>query len=67
MFSAFMKRHQHLITDTRIAGSLILRSFLAAHKAIIQGATEETLWHLGTTTMLAGVLLQLERPVDGKG
>ena len=90
MFSAFMKRHQHLITDTRVAALLILRAYLAAHKAIIQvnlfrscffykrlknlafekkkkGATEETLWHLGTTTMLAGVLLQLEKPVDGKG
>ncbi len=66
MFLAFMKKQQHLIRSTDEAAFMILRAFLAAHKAIIEGRNEETLFMAGTTTMLAGIILELEQPQQGK-
>ncbi len=61
-----MRRHQDLIHSTRDAAELILRAYQAAHNLIVQGRNEETLFMAGTTTMLAGVVLELETPESGK-
>lgn len=66
MFLAYFRRQQHTIRDTHDVGLTILRAFSVAHKAIINGRTEENLFIAGTTTMLAGVLLELEKPEKGK-
>lgn len=56
--------HQHQITSTRHAGAFLLRAFRNAHKAICHGRTEETLYLAGTTTMMAGIVVELETPKD---
>lgn len=62
MFVAYMKRHQHHISKTDDAAVLILRAYAAAHKAIIEGFSEEMLFTAGTTTMMAGILMELAEP-----
>lgn len=68
MFISFMKAYQDAISNTNDAAALILRGFLAAHKAIIHGKKEEELFSkTGTTTMLSGVVLELLQPEKGFG
>lgn len=63
MFMAFMKAHQHdLISTTADAASLITRAFMASHRSIVYGKPVDQIFELGTTTMLAGVLLELAQP-----
>lgn len=64
MFLAYMKKNQHLITTTRDAASMILRAFMYGHKSIIHNRTEEDLFTAGTTTVLGGIVLELDEPYD---
>lgn len=41
---------------------MLLRAFWSAHKAIVYGVTEETLFTVGTTTMIGGIVMELEKP-----
>mmetsp|Transcript_14999 Transcript_14999/g.20981 ORF Transcript_14999/g.20981 Transcript_14999/m.20981 type:complete len:915 (+) Transcript_14999:136-2880(+) len=66
MYLQYMKRCQDLIQTTHDAANFILRAYFAGHQAIVQGRNEETLFLAGTTTMLAGIVLELETPQDGK-
>ena len=38
--------------DTRVAGRLMLRALMEAHKTIVEGLTRETIFMAGTTTIL---------------
>ena len=64
MFNRYMTRHHEYITTTIEAADYILRAFEAAHKSIIHNRDEETLFLAGTTTIIAGILLELQTPVD---
>lgn len=60
VFTEYMKKHQKEIQTTRNVGYIIMRAYLAAHNSIVEGRTEETLYQAGTTTMLGGMLLEIE-------
>lgn len=64
MFVSYIKRRQHTIRDTIDAANLVMRAFGASHKAIIEGTNEETILNCGTTTMVAGLILELEQEYD---
>jgi len=60
IFTEYLMKHQKDIVTARDVGYLVLRAYLAAHNSIIEGRTQETLFQAGTTTMLAGLVLELE-------
>eukprot|EP01119_Soliformovum_irregulare_P010580 TRINITY_DN2613_c0_g1_i1.p1 TRINITY_DN2613_c0_g1~~TRINITY_DN2613_c0_g1_i1.p1 ORF type:complete len:725 (+),score=162.52 TRINITY_DN2613_c0_g1_i1:188-2362(+) len=60
VFNEYMRKHQREIFTTREVGYIMLRAFMAAHNSIIEGRNEETLFQAGTSTMLAGMVLELE-------
>eukprot|EP01116_Phalansterium_solitarium_P000643 TRINITY_DN10485_c0_g1_i1.p1 TRINITY_DN10485_c0_g1~~TRINITY_DN10485_c0_g1_i1.p1 ORF type:complete len:913 (+),score=258.32 TRINITY_DN10485_c0_g1_i1:60-2798(+) len=62
----YIKRHQHEIRDAHDAALLLFRAFHLAHKSIVIDRTEEDMFVAGTTTMIAGVVLELEQPLNGK-
>ena len=66
MFVSYLKRHNDLIQSTQDAADFILRSYEAAHRSIVYGRNEENLFLAGTTTMCAGILLELVNPEQGK-
>ncbi|KAL6075938.1 TipA [Balamuthia mandrillaris] len=57
-FMEYMKQNQHSIFDIREAGRLVLRAFSKAHQKIVEGY--EDVWDAGTTTLAAGILLELD-------
>eukprot|EP01114_Cavostelium_apophysatum_P006009 TRINITY_DN171_c1_g2_i1.p1 TRINITY_DN171_c1_g2~~TRINITY_DN171_c1_g2_i1.p1 ORF type:complete len:915 (+),score=253.68 TRINITY_DN171_c1_g2_i1:218-2962(+) len=62
MFVAYMKSNQiEMINTTSDAASLILRAYYAAHKAILH-KLDESDDTFGSTTMLAGIILELAEP-----
>eukprot|EP01119_Soliformovum_irregulare_P001308 TRINITY_DN11037_c1_g1_i1.p1 TRINITY_DN11037_c1_g1~~TRINITY_DN11037_c1_g1_i1.p1 ORF type:complete len:642 (+),score=207.30 TRINITY_DN11037_c1_g1_i1:1974-3899(+) len=61
LFIDFMKRVRPDISNTRQAVKFMLRAYGAAHQAIVEGTTPETLFSVGTTTMLGGMVLPLSK------
>jgi hypothetical protein len=55
-----MKKHQKDIVTMQDVAYMILRAFRRAHNEIIEGRNEENLFQAGTTTMLAGMVVELE-------
>eukprot|EP01114_Cavostelium_apophysatum_P008242 TRINITY_DN2059_c0_g3_i1.p1 TRINITY_DN2059_c0_g3~~TRINITY_DN2059_c0_g3_i1.p1 ORF type:complete len:703 (+),score=132.40 TRINITY_DN2059_c0_g3_i1:1461-3569(+) len=63
----FMTSRQQQIRNTRHIAQLLLKAFLLAHYRILEGKTEETLFQTGTTTLLAGMMVELDPfEADGK-
>lgn len=60
-FSEYIRDHHHEVTSTHYAARLISRAFALAHHSIFTGA--EDFWELGTTTLLGGLIVELEEPV----
>jgi len=59
-FLRYMSNHQGDIRDIQHAGGLVLRAMAMAHAEIFKGVdTENSL--IGTTTLLGGILLELDR------
>lgn len=60
VFEEYMKKHQRDIKYTTDVINFMLRAYLTAHNTIIEGRTEETIFLAGTTTMLGGMILEIE-------
>ncbi|KYQ94484.1 protein phosphatase 2C-related protein [Tieghemostelium lacteum] len=52
------------ITNVKEAGRILFDAFENAHKNILDGKTDQDLWQLGTTTLLGGVLLEINKGQD---
>ncbi len=59
IFVQYLRRHHHSIRTTHEAAYLLMRGFEVAHKAIKEGFTADTMMFAGTTTMVAGMVVQL--------
>lgn len=57
-----MKDNQKNIRSARDAVRMMLRAYWKAQQTIVEGATAERLFDVGTTTMLGAVVMQLETP-----
>jgi len=65
VFVEYMKNFSNEINTTVFAVRLMLRAMSAGHSAILDGTTEELA--AGTTTVLGGMVLELQEPhKDGK-
>eukprot|EP01126_Amoeba_proteus_P040307 TRINITY_DN4293_c0_g1_i10.p1 TRINITY_DN4293_c0_g1~~TRINITY_DN4293_c0_g1_i10.p1 ORF type:complete len:1171 (-),score=213.78 TRINITY_DN4293_c0_g1_i10:70-3582(-) len=58
-FIEHVRKNQTALLSVRVAAKLFLQGFQAAHKAILDTSKDPSYWDLGTTTMLAGALLEL--------
>jgi len=57
-FVEYVKQHQNEIGTIQDAGKLFLYAFSRAHHKILEGH-EEKLWEVGQTTLLGGVLFEI--------
>ncbi len=57
-FMEYLTQHLNDIVDIRDAGHFLLRAFDKASREIVQG--KDDIWDAGTTTLLGGLLLELE-------
>lgn len=60
-FCEYMNILRREVTSSNITAKLLLRAFEIAHKSIIEGSTEDEIFEKGTTTLLGGVLLELDQ------
>ncbi|PRP83135.1 cyclophilin B [Planoprotostelium fungivorum] len=66
MFCEFISRHQDQIETVGDAAEFILQAFKVCHRAILHGITPE-MGTAGTTTILGGVLLQVDQTSNEDG
>ena len=59
-FVQYLRKHHTEIQDVQVAGALILRAFSIANHAIMREKTPG-IQKVGTTTLLGGILVQLEQ------
>lgn len=57
-----MNANHEVITDVKKAGELLLSAFANAHNSIMEGKV--AFWDAGTTTLLGGVLLEINKGTD---
>mmetsp|Transcript_46605 Transcript_46605/g.117355 ORF Transcript_46605/g.117355 Transcript_46605/m.117355 type:complete len:817 (-) Transcript_46605:7-2457(-) len=57
-FMRYMQSKMEFINDAKEAGHHLLRAFSVAHDKIVEG--KDDIWMAGSTTILGGVLLQLD-------
>jgi serine/threonine protein phosphatase PrpC len=57
-----MKNIKGDIVNTTQACKFMLRAFLAAHQKIVGGVDEDHLYSVGTSTMIAGMVMELAKP-----
>jgi len=60
-FADYLVSHQTEATTTHYVARLITRAFAMAHYSILEGA--EDMWEVGTTTLLGGLIVELEEPL----
>jgi len=63
-FQESARKHHSEFTTIRETGRLLLRSFLDAHTKILEAPLSRginDIWETGTTTLLGGVILELEK------
>mmetsp|Transcript_7514 Transcript_7514/g.10389 ORF Transcript_7514/g.10389 Transcript_7514/m.10389 type:complete len:377 (+) Transcript_7514:1049-2179(+) len=63
-FVTYMSKLQKEITNTRDAALLMLRAFNFCHNSIVEGANDEIIYSIGTTTLLGGMVFELEEPSE---
>src|SRR5690349_712410 len=60
-FCNYMNVLRREMVSTYMAGKLILRGFEMAHRSIIEDIPEDEIYERGTTTLLGGILLELDQ------
>lgn len=61
-FIDYVNANQDAIVDVKKAGVVLLSAFECAHNSIMEG--KEVFWEVGTTTLLGGVLLEINKGND---
>lgn len=61
-FIEFVNASHESITDVKKAGAVLLNAFEYAHNSIMEGKL--AFWEAGTTTLLGGVLLEINKGTD---
>jgi len=61
-FLEYVNNFHDAIVDVKKAGVVLLNAFEYAHNAIMEG--KEAFWEAGTTTLLGGVLLEINKGTD---
>eukprot|EP01095_Lingulamoeba_sp_RSL-Kostka_P000267 TRINITY_DN1040_c1_g2_i1.p1 TRINITY_DN1040_c1_g2~~TRINITY_DN1040_c1_g2_i1.p1 ORF type:complete len:528 (-),score=160.83 TRINITY_DN1040_c1_g2_i1:166-1749(-) len=61
-FLNYLYEHQHEVNNTHYAARLISRAFALAHNKILENA--EAIWMVGTTTLLGGLVVELDEPEE---
>ncbi|KYR02720.1 protein phosphatase 2C-related protein [Tieghemostelium lacteum] len=62
-FSNYFNQRQDEITTLQDAGHFLLRAFCEAHNKIVEGKND--IWDAGTTTLLGGLVLELDTQEEG--
>jgi len=61
-FVDYVNANHDAIVDVKKAGVVLLSAFESAHNSIMEG--KEAFWEAGTTTLLGGVLLEINKGTD---
>ena len=65
LYTNYLNSHYKELKTTHDIIKYSLRSFLKAHQKIISAVDKDTLFLAGTTTILGGMIVELETPIDG--